>query len=249
MINIKYFMYLLLLASVSAFGQTQEPISTPRLLLPSDYSFQLNANNQNEIRQFTIENLKQYERKTLTILIRNVHAGKVGSQGVFEIPFDQYPKIIQPDRDAIDVDFTEGKPASTVTKQIIIYPMEPGRFVIPIHNDILSGDFKLILSVSPKEGDNNTFQVFGVLKDRKIIKKYLPRYPRWAEEAGVEADVALPFEVLPDGRVSKVETTGKQGEMEPLAAKALWAYVFEPLPADAPQETQKGVMIIKFRLR
>lgn len=92
-----------------------------------------------------------------------------------------------------------------------------------------------------------SFAVFGPLKDRKIIEKYVPRYPRWAEEKGLEADVVLHFEVRPDGLVGKIEPE-KQGDLEALAEKALRAFVFEPLPDDQPQVKQQGVMIFHFRL-
>lgn len=93
----------------------------------------------------------------------------------------------------------------------------------------------------------NSFALFGQVKDRKIKEMYLPRYPRWAEEKGLETDVVLHFEVRPDGLVGKIEPE-KQGELEELAVKALRAFVFEPLPADQPQETQKGVIVFYVRL-
>lgn len=93
----------------------------------------------------------------------------------------------------------------------------------------------------------NSFALFGQVKDRKIKEMYLPRYPRWAEEKGLETDVVLHFQVRPDGLVGKIEPE-KQGELEELAVKALKAFVFEPLPADQPQEKQRGVMIFYFRL-
>ncbi|MBN1596124.1 energy transducer TonB [candidate division FCPU426 bacterium] len=99
--------------------------------------------------------------------------------------------------------------------------------------------------------EQNTFQIFGPLKDRPIIEKYLPRYPRWAEEQGIECSVSLHFFVLPEGQVKEnlfVEQSSGYSEMDGLAMKALRAFKFAPLGAGKRQEEQEGVIIFYFRL-
>ena len=95
----------------------------------------------------------------------------------------------------------------------------------------------------------SAFRIFGPLKDRAILKKYLPRYPRWAEEQGLEANVTLHFFVMPGGSVKGnlyVEQSSGYAEMDRLAMKALQAFQFAPI---ASGEEQEGVIIFYFRLR
>jgi len=99
--------------------------------------------------------------------------------------------------------------------------------------------------------EKNTFKIFGPLKDRPILKKYLPRYPRWAEEQGIECSVSLHFFVLPDGRVKDnlfVEQSSGYSEMDKLATKALRAFKFAPLGSGVRQEEQEGIIVFYFRL-
>jgi TonB family protein len=99
--------------------------------------------------------------------------------------------------------------------------------------------------------EQNTFQIFGPLKDRPILEKYLPRYPRWAEEQGIECSVSLHFFVLPDGEVKNnifIEQSSGYSEMDRLAMKALTAFRFAPLASNKRQEEQEGVIIFYFRL-
>lgn len=99
--------------------------------------------------------------------------------------------------------------------------------------------------------DQNTFKIFGPLKDRPILEKYLPRYPRWAEEQGLEGSVSLHFFVFPNGLVKNnifVEQSSGSSEMDGLAMKALQAFKFAPLPSSERQEEQEGVIVFYFRL-
>ncbi len=97
----------------------------------------------------------------------------------------------------------------------------------------------------------NTFQIFGPLKNRRILEKYLPKYPRWAEEQGLECTVSLHFFVFSNGQVKSnlyVEQSSGYSEMDKLAIKALKAFRFAPLGSSERQEEQEGVIIFYFRL-
>jgi len=98
------------------------------------------------------------------------------------------------------------------------------------------------------ERKGNTFRIFGPLQNRPILEKYLPKYPRWAEEQGLECNVSLHFFVLPNGIVKDnlyVEQSSGYSEMDNLAMKALRAFKFAPISSG---EEQEGVIVFYFRL-
>jgi TonB family protein len=98
------------------------------------------------------------------------------------------------------------------------------------------------------ERSGNTFKIFGALENRPISERYLPKYPRWAEEQGLECNVTIHFFVVPDGSVKNnlyVEASSGYPEMDNLAMKALRAFKFAPI---ASGEEQEGGIIFYFRL-
>ncbi|MCK5242918.1 TonB family protein, partial [bacterium] len=99
--------------------------------------------------------------------------------------------------------------------------------------------------------EKNTFQIFGPLKNRRRIKIFLPRYPRWAEEQGIECSVSFHLFVLPDGRVKNnlyMEQSSGYSEIDKLALTALSKFQFVPLGSGKKQEEQEGVIVFYFRL-
>jgi TonB family protein len=98
------------------------------------------------------------------------------------------------------------------------------------------------------ERTGNTFKIFGALENRAISERFLPKYPRWAEEQGLECNVTIHFFVVPDGTVKNnlyVEASSGYPEMDNLAMKALRAFKFAPI---AGGEEQEGGIIFYFRL-
>lgn len=98
------------------------------------------------------------------------------------------------------------------------------------------------------ERTGNTFKIFGALQNRPILEKYLPKYPRWAEEQGLECNVSIHFFVLPDGTVKNnlfIEQGSGYSEMDNLAMKALREFKFAPIGGG---EEQEGVIVFYFRL-
>jgi len=98
------------------------------------------------------------------------------------------------------------------------------------------------------ERTGNTFKIFGALQNRPILQKFLPKYPRWAEEQGLECNVSIHFFVFPDGAVKNnmfVEQGSGYSEMDQLAMKALREFKFAPISGG---EEQEGVIVFYFRL-
>lgn len=93
-------------------------------------------------------------------------------------------------------------------------------------------------------------QITGQLSKRGKKKTFLPVYPAWAEKEGIEADVAIRFTVSSQGEVidAYIERTSGYKELDKLALIAIRNWVFVPLPEDATQENQWGIITFKFRL-
>jgi TonB family protein len=99
--------------------------------------------------------------------------------------------------------------------------------------------------------NQNTFQVFGEIANRKRLKMFMPRYPRWAEEQGIECTVSVHLFVLPNGNVKNnlyVEQGSGYGEIDNLAMEALKRFKFAPLMPSERQVEQEGTIVFYFRL-
>lgn len=97
-----------------------------------------------------------------------------------------------------------------------------------------------------------TISITGPLSSRKILKKVLPPYPEWAEEKGISAVVQLRFWVTPGGIVKRnafIERTSGSASWDNSAKKALEQWRFALLPPDVIQETQWGVITIRFVIK
>lgn len=85
---------------------------------------------------------------------------------------------------------------------------------------------------------------------RKIRYQEPLEYPEWAKERGVDAKVVLRFKVLPDGGVDSqivvVKTSGWR-QLDELAMHSLRHFLFDPLPAGAPQTAQWGELSFHFK--
>ena len=96
-----------------------------------------------------------------------------------------------------------------------------------------------------------SISITGPLSSRKILAKYLPPYPEWAEKKGVSAIVQIRFWVSPNGVVKRnafIERTSGSGSWDNSAKRALQKWRFAPLPPNVVQETQWGVITIRFVL-
>jgi len=91
--------------------------------------------------------------------------------------------------------------------------------------------------------------VSGEIQGRKIINAVAPRYPRWAEEQGIEAEVAIDVVVTAGGQVkdnAHVSQSSGNAELDQLALDAALQMVFAPLSGNG--EDQSGTVIFKFQI-
>jgi TonB family protein len=102
-------------------------------------------------------------------------------------------------------------------------------------------------------GFKDAFAVFGDIRNRKIIRMQMPRYPAWAEEQGIEAAVTLRVGVFADGTVDEnsvyVEATSGYPALDELAMDAAKRFLFAALSKDEKQGLQYGSVRFSFRLR
>lgn len=104
--------------------------------------------------------------------------------------------------------------------------------------------------ISVGKGEARDFAITGPVSHRGIVRRVYPRYPRWAEEAGVSGEVRLKFWVLPDGLVTRVEITQTTGypDLDQIASQAMKKWLFEPLSPQEKQIVQWGTITLKFKL-
>ncbi|HAT73360.1 MAG TPA: hypothetical protein DCS63_11155 [Elusimicrobia bacterium] len=96
------------------------------------------------------------------------------------------------------------------------------------------------------------FSISGPLRGRKIIKMSLPRYPRWAEEQGLEAQVSVRITVTAAGKVKPnmlIEQTSGFPEFDKVVMEAVSRMVFVPLPYEAGNREEWGVTSFNFKLK
>ncbi len=111
--------------------------------------------------------------------------------------------------------------------------------------------FKRLKTLKKSGGiKKNPVEIFGPLRERKIISAYLPVSPEWAKNKEVKADVTLRFYVTPRGKVVEdnitVEGTSGYGDMDKLAIKALKKWIFGPTSSNR-RRYQWGLITFKFK--
>ncbi|MEN3043634.1 MAG: TonB family protein [Candidatus Hydrothermales bacterium] len=93
-------------------------------------------------------------------------------------------------------------------------------------------------------------EISGSIAGRKIIAKFLPSYPSWAAERGVEAAITVKVEVEPDGTVRKnVLVIGTSGypNWDNIVKNSVLSWKFESLPSDI-KTIQSGYITFRFIL-
>jgi len=94
--------------------------------------------------------------------------------------------------------------------------------------------------------------ITGEIKNRKIIKSYMPPYPAWLEGEGVEPVVVLRFTVLPAGHIKNrvfVKRTSGFTKLDKLAIKAMKKWIFAPLSGKNFQREETGEIAFRFLLK
>lgn len=92
--------------------------------------------------------------------------------------------------------------------------------------------------------------VVGPLGARGLLYHEKPPYPAWARQLGLEAEVRFRIWVDPAGMVTRIDILSHSGsgELDDIARDTLRRWRFSPLPADAPDEDEWGVVPMSFTL-
>jgi TonB family protein len=102
------------------------------------------------------------------------------------------------------------------------------------------------INIAPQRGTQ--LLITGQLSGRAITRKTSPQYPRWAEEQGIQAEVAIDFTVKADGSVKDnlmVSRTSGYPELDDLAKDALLQFMFAPLSSS---DDQTGTAVFVYKL-
>ncbi|OGR88232.1 MAG: hypothetical protein A3J74_08185 [Elusimicrobia bacterium RIFCSPHIGHO2_02_FULL_57_9] len=105
--------------------------------------------------------------------------------------------------------------------------------------------------VQVPEPSDAFFSITGPLSHRKIISIKLPKYPRWAEESGLEAQISIRLTVTPNGKVKSnlfIEQTSGYPEFDQLVLDSVAGIRFAPLERQEFVE-EWGVATFNFRLK
>jgi TonB family protein len=93
--------------------------------------------------------------------------------------------------------------------------------------------------------------ITGVLANRKILKKVIPPFPRWAKMQGISATISLNFTVMENGVVKEnviVNRTSGSLQWDKIVIAALKNWQFVPLDKRGVREDQSGVITFQFIL-
>jgi len=93
--------------------------------------------------------------------------------------------------------------------------------------------------------------ITGVLASRKILKKVIPPFPRWAKMQGISATISLHFTVMENGLVKEnviVNRTSGSLQWDKTVIAALKNWQFVPLDKKGIREDQSGVITFQFIL-
>ncbi len=95
------------------------------------------------------------------------------------------------------------------------------------------------------------FMVAGPISKRQIVKKIVPRYPKWALERRISGTVVIRLWVQPNGNVKgmpTVESSSGYPDLDQVVIAALLGWKFAPLGSGVKSEDQWGRITFKFTL-
>jgi len=112
----------------------------------------------------------------------------------------------------------------------------------PVEKTVLDADSKTNVGIT----------ITGEIRNREIIKSFIPDYPSWLKGEGVEPVVVLRFTVLPGGLVKDrvfVKRTSGFTKLDKLAIKEMKKWVFAPLKGKRVLREETGEITFKFLLK
>lgn len=107
------------------------------------------------------------------------------------------------------------------------------------------------LKITTQEKKEAEIAIAGPISERKILKKFLPKYPNWAIEKGISGFVILKIWVTPEGKVEEnIEIIGTSGypQLDKIVMEAIREWVFAPLEENVKKERQWGIIKFRFEL-
>ena len=96
-----------------------------------------------------------------------------------------------------------------------------------------------------------SFSVAGPISQREIVRKLVPRYPKWALDRRISGTVVVRVWVQPDGWVKgapTVESSSGYPDLDQVVVDALRGWEFAALGPGVKSEDQWGVITFKFVL-
>jgi TonB family protein len=93
--------------------------------------------------------------------------------------------------------------------------------------------------------------ITGALANRKVLKKVIPPFPRWAKIQGVGATISLRFTVMENGTVKEnviIERTSGSLQWDQMVISSLKNWQFVALTKKGIREDQTGVITFQFVL-
>ena len=110
-------------------------------------------------------------------------------------------------------------------------------------------DDKLLPSASLATGETGQtpYQIEGPAASRTVVYKVIPQYP---ENLQKQAMVKIRFTVLSNGHIGEmIPVIKSDAELERVTLDALRQWRFNPLPAESPPRTERGVITFRYLLR
>ena len=141
--------------------------------------------------------------------------------------------------------------------QALVIAVFLGVFAVPSFASVQAANVNSIAAVDdePKKEENllkpkeTQTIITGALANRKVLKRVIPPFPRWAKIQGVGATISLRFTVMENGTVKEnviIERTSGSLQWDQMVISALKKWQFVPLKSGGLRQDQTGVITFQF---
>jgi outer membrane biosynthesis protein TonB len=154
-------------------------------------------------------------------------------------PAEQLKPITRPETQRPTVDSKTTPEAKETPAEKAISPPVPGA----------AQDQKLMPDYSELSSGSGTtpFQIEGQAARRVVLVKVIPEYPEGLQK---QATIKIRFTVLPGGQVGEmIPMIRADATLEKITLEALRQWQFNPLPPDAPQIAEQGIITFRYLLK
>ena len=121
----------------------------------------------------------------------------------------------------------------------------------PVARALPQAPFADLPKVEAPVSRGTNFMVAGPISQRQILRKIVPRYPKWALDRRISGTVVVRLWVLPNGQVKgapTVESSSGYPDLDQGVVDALRGWEFAPLGSGVKSEDQWGVITFRFAL-